>query len=251
MTASAAGSAIAAAQAHAERARQPVLGSRVHHAPLGSPGDRGLHVVGAPAQHHDGVGQARRRRPRRGRAAGAGRPSSGASSFGDPNRVLAPAARTTATTFTAVAPVATAASRARAQLAHRAARAGSPFRDDLGHDRERRLGRQPPAEVEPDRARAAGRAPPRSRRPRAAAPGGRAWVLREPTAPTYRQPRWSASTIAGSSNFTSWVSTATASAGPRPISSASSSGQPTMRRSTSGNRASVANAARPSMTTVS
>ena len=79
-----------------------------------------------------------------------------------------------------------------------------------------------------------------------------AWVLREPTAPDVPAAAMRApSTIAGSSNFTSWVSTATASAGPRPISSASSSGQPTMSRSTSGNRASVANAARPSMTTVS
>ena len=42
--------------------------------------------------------------------------------------------------------------------------------------------------------------------------------------------------MAGSSNFTSWVRTATASFGPRPISSATSSGQPTTSRSTSGNR---------------
>src|SRR4051794_17074429 len=53
------------------------------------------------------------------------------------------------------------------------------------------------------------------------------WVFFEPTAPTYRQPRRSASTIAGSSNLTSWVSTATASLGPRPMSSATSSGHPT------------------------
>ena len=57
--------------------------------------------------------------------------------------------------------------------------------------------------------------------------------------------------MAGSSNFTSWVSTATASFGPRPISSATSSGQPTTSASTSGNRSGVANDARPSMTTVS
>ncbi len=57
--------------------------------------------------------------------------------------------------------------------------------------------------------------------------------------------------MAGSSNFTSWVRTATASAGPSPISSATSSGQPTTSRSTSGNRSRVANAARPSTTTVS
>ena len=57
--------------------------------------------------------------------------------------------------------------------------------------------------------------------------------------------------MAGSSNFTSWVRTATASFGPRPISSATSSGQPTTSRSTSGNRSGVANDARPSMTTVS
>ena len=96
------------------------------------------------------------------------------------------------------------------------------------------------------RSRSAGATPASSRRARRSA-----CVLREPTAPTYRQSRASAATIAGSSNFTSWVSTATASAGPRKISSATSSGHPTMSRSTSGNRASVAKAERPSITTVS
>ena len=57
--------------------------------------------------------------------------------------------------------------------------------------------------------------------------------------------------MAGSSNLTSCDRTATASLGPRPISSATSSGQPTIRRSTSGNRSGVANAGRPSTTTVS
>ena len=57
--------------------------------------------------------------------------------------------------------------------------------------------------------------------------------------------------MAGSSNLTSWDRTATASFGPSPISSATSSGQPTTSRSTSGKRSGVANAARPSTTTVS
>ncbi len=51
--------------------------------------------------------------------------------------------------------------------------------------------------------------------------------------------------------MTSCDRTATASFGPRPISSATSSGQPTTSRSTSGKRSGVANAARPSTTTVS
>ena len=57
--------------------------------------------------------------------------------------------------------------------------------------------------------------------------------------------------MAGSSNLTSWDRTATASFGPSPISSATSSGQPMTSRSTSGNRSRVANAARPSTTIVS
>ena len=57
--------------------------------------------------------------------------------------------------------------------------------------------------------------------------------------------------MAGSSNFGSWLRTTTASAGPRPICSAASSGQATSSRSTSGKRSRVAKAARASMTTVS
>ena len=151
MTASAAGVRHRGREAHAERARQPVLGSRVHHAPLGSPVDRGLHVVGAPAQHDDGVGQAGvgdrvegvlQEGPAVERRQQLRRPEPGARAGGQDDRDhLHPGA-----------PVGDGRLAGPGELAHRAARAGSPFRDDLGHDRERRLGRQPPAEVEPDRA---------------------------------------------------------------------------------------------------
>ena len=136
------------------------------------------------------------------------------------------------------------------EVAHRASTAAPPLRDDLGEDREGRLGRQAATQVQPDRPAQPVqglRRHPGSQEPSPPVALG----LPRPTAPTYRQPRSSAVTIAGSSNFTSWVSTATASPGPSPISSASSSGQPTISRSTSGKRASVANAARPSITTVS
>ena len=123
MTASAAGSAIAAARPDAQRARQPVLRSRVHHAPLGSPLDRGLHVVGAPAQHHDRVGQAGvgdrvegvlQEGPALERRQQLRRPEPGARAGGQDDRDhLHP-----------VAPVATAASRARAS-----SRIGRPVPD--------------------------------------------------------------------------------------------------------------------------
>ncbi len=58
-------------------------------------------------------------------------------------------ARRPSPTGTAVA-LASLVARGRARAS--AARAAVPFRDDLGEDRERRLGRQPPAEVQPDRA---------------------------------------------------------------------------------------------------
>ena len=48
---------------------------------------------------------------------------------------------------------------------HRAARGAVSGGDDLGHDRERGLGRRPTAEVEPDRAPQAGSAPPARPRP--------------------------------------------------------------------------------------
>ena len=103
-------------------------------------------------------GRARRRRsargPRRRRASRtccrSGRPSSRASSFGDPNRGSAPAARTTAADLHPGAPAATGRPRGRGP-----ARASggpcrrSPLRDDLGHDRERRLGRRRPPRSSP------------------------------------------------------------------------------------------------------
>ena len=76
------------------------------------------------------------------------------------------------------------------------------------------------------------------RRPRAGARAGRPASSSSPPRRRSGSRGASASTIAGSSNFTSWVRTATASSGPRPISSATSSGQPTMSRSTSRERAS-------------
>ena len=72
----------------------------------------------------------------------------------------------------------------RGEVAHRAAGPAVALGDDLGEDRERRLRRVAPAEVEPDRAAQLGQLLVGDDRPRAAAPAGRAWVLRDPTAPT-------------------------------------------------------------------
>ena len=141
-----------------------------------------------------------------------------ARSLPPPNREPAPAASTTAADLHADAdrPDRGPSRRAAGAVDERRAAAAVPLGDDLGDDRERRLGRVPAAEVEPDRARAGGRArrrvTPASRSRARRSP----CVFFEPTAPTYRQPRRSASTIAGSSNFTSWVRTATASSGPEP-----------------------------------
>ena len=68
-------------------------------------------------------------------------------------------------------------------LAHRSARAAAAFGDDLGHDRERRLGRRPTAEVEADRTAQLielGIGQAGGPQPLAPIP----CVLREPTAPT-------------------------------------------------------------------
>ena len=157
-------------ETHAERARQPILRSRVHHAPLGSPLDRGLHVVGAPAQHHDRVGQAGvgdrvegvlQEGPALERRKQLRRPEPGARAGGQDDRDhLHP-----------VAPVATAASRARAS-----SRIGRPVPDRRSATISAMIasavsdGSRPPrsSPIGP----VAGRPPPGSRRPRATAPGG-------------------------------------------------------------------------------
>ena len=79
-----------------------------------------------------------------------------------------------------------------------------PLGDDLRHDRQGRLGRLPPAQVEPDRAVQACQLRLPSRRPPAAAPGGRPASCGCPPPRRSGSPRGSAVTIAGSSNLTSW-----------------------------------------------
>ena len=114
-----------------------------------------------------------------------------------------------------------------------AGRSGPPLapyrcRDDLRHDRQGRLGRRPPTQVQADRTVQAGQLRFRRRRRRGAARGGRPASCGCRRRPRSGSPARSAVTMAGSSNLTSWLRTATASAGPRPIRSATSSGQPTL-----------------------
>ena len=77
-----------------------------------------------------------------------------------------------------------------------------------------------------------------------------AWVRRDPMAPRYPTSVASAALMAGTSNLGSWVSTQTASRGPRlaPTSARCLSGQATTTSSAIGKRARVANTGRASQT---
>ena len=105
----------------------------------------------------------------------------------------------------------------RRPVTHGGAGATVTHRDHLGHDREGRLGRFPAAQVQADGAAEPGKVRGVDTGRDEPLPSVDVCVFRLPTAPTYRQPRARAVTIAGSSNLTSCVSTATASRGPRPI----------------------------------
>ena len=86
--------------------------------------------------------------------------------------------------------------------------------DDLGADRDRGLLRGPAADVEPDRGHDPRQAALVDARPPAAAPPASRASAASPSPPRSRRRSASAPTIAGTSNFASWVSTQTASRGP-------------------------------------